>query len=190
MTEQTNTLEAVLKQAIDSFLVQLNTSIPAKVTKVGVDGTVTVTPVIQKVRVNGTTYTMPSIVGVPILYANSAGYSVTFPLTVGDEGILIVQQRDISKFMTLSAISPPIVLRQHDLADSVFLPTAISNKERPTIQNSDGLELIDKAGGAKIQLVGGNVNLTGTLFINGVPYLAHTHTTVGIGDPTTGVNAP
>jgi len=169
LQHETNTLESVLRRAIESYVLEMHTAIPVIVDLNNGDGTVNATIAIKKVMEDGSDYVSPTIPNIPIAYNSNVNYSVTFPVAKGDEGLLIVSERDISAFKELGEISLPIVFRTHDFSDSVFIPMNLSDNNRNVSLDADGLELKDNIGGARIQMLNGFINLFGTVMFESVP---------------------
>lgn len=183
-------LEGFIRLAIDNAMLNTHTSLPCIVDTVNDDGTVNATPAIKRIKTDNTEYVLPVIPSIPVLYPGNERYRITFPIQKGDEGYLMFSERDIGNFLSDGVVSKPLVLRKHDLSDAVFIPTAISDVRRPNSTPADGLKLEDVLGNASIQLQGGSVNITGTLTINGVPYLLHTHSGVQTGGGVSGPVVP
>lgn len=94
--------------------------------------TATITINYQKVLKNGTTNSKgdvrdviieyPVLVRVPVVILNGGGGYLTFPITAGDQCILMFCDRDIDNWMkTESASQPPNSMRLHDLTDAIAL---------------------------------------------------------------------
>ncbi len=184
MQDEVTTLEGLIRLAISNSMLSVHTSMPAIVVSVNSDGTVDLSPAVKRVRHDDSEYELPIIPTVPVSYPSSKAYEISFPMSVGDEGLLIFSERDISGFLSTGKVSRPPVLRKHDLTDAIFFPTMLSDTERPEV--GAGLILKDKLSNASIELAGGNVNIIGTLIINGSPYLLHTHTGVTTGPGSSG----
>lgn len=71
-----------------------------------------------------------------------------------------------------------------DLAADV---TLLLSKQNGLVANVGNLPVSIKGGGCSMTMQSGTLALTGTLTINGQPYLAHTHGNGNSGNPTTGV---
>ncbi len=181
-----NGIEDALNSIIDGFMMNLNVSIPCVVDRYE-DGRVTVTPVIKRVFEESEKRepeTLASIPNVPVLYPSGAGFSITFPIEQGDEGVLVFSHRDISGFKEKGEIDEPTTFRKHSAADAVFMPCNISSPAHHT-------ELIISDGnGGEIKMSNGQIDLNGVLSINGEPYLGHRHLGVTTGGGTSGGVAP
>lgn len=128
-TADTDPAEA-LRVLFDRLALNLRTAIPGVVVAVGADGTtVDVQPAVSLAQRLETTeeVRLPVIRGVPLqaLGSETAGVFVTVPVSVGDDGLLIVCDRALDTWQfgagvvrAPDAASP----RHHDLTDAVFLP--------------------------------------------------------------------
>lgn len=65
--------------------------------------------------------TLP-IVGAPVVFPGSGGASITYPISVGDTGLLIVSTLDMSRWMATGVVNRPGTFARGHLSDCVFLP--------------------------------------------------------------------
>lgn len=173
-----NSLEKSLNIIVESYISDVNVSIPCIVEKYE-NGRVTVTPAIKRIFEDGSEVGLSSIPDVPIAYPASSVYSITFPIEVGDEGILIFSHRDISAFKASGKLDIPVTYRKHSLADAIFIPCVVTS----TVQHTE-LKITD--GTAEIKMGSGQIDLNGTILINGQPFSTHTHSGVQTGGGVTG----
>ena len=73
---------------------------------------------------DGTSQTgpLPVIPSVPVCFPGSGGWRVTFPVSKGDTGLLIVCSRSIDRWLSEGGSVDPRDDRTHDLSDAVFVP--------------------------------------------------------------------
>lgn len=72
-------------------------------------------------------YRPPVVHGVPVAFYGGSGFSDTFPLSVGDPGILLFCDRQIDEWKATGArTTEPQTLRRHSLNDAIFIPGARS----------------------------------------------------------------
>jgi len=121
----------VVREAIRAQTALMHTSIPGRVESY--DHTTqkaTVRPTVRFRRiVNGAyeTYIPPAVGNVPVAFPKATGYSDTFPLTVGDTGLLVFQERSTDEWRaTANPDSDPQDPRRFDLADAMFIPCQTS----------------------------------------------------------------
>jgi len=65
---------------------------------------------------------LPLCLDCPVQFPSGGGYTLTFPITKGDEGILIFSSRCIDKWWKDGGVQQQAVLRMHDLSDGMFIP--------------------------------------------------------------------
>jgi hypothetical protein len=109
---------------------------------------------------------MPLIPDVPIQFPGGGGWSLTFPLAPGDEGLLIFCSRCIDYWHLLGAGAdgrgqPQAEFRMHDLSDAIFIPKLWSRPKiipnvsaaAAQLRSDDGLTYVELAPGglARIQ---------------------------------------
>jgi len=121
------------------------------------------------------------LVDVPISIPKAGGYSLTLPITAGDECLLVFNDMCIDSWFSYGGVQSWIDKRRHDLSDAVAIigissePTAIEN------YSVNSAQLRNETGTAYVEIKGEEVNIVGTLNINGHPYLEHKHTNVQSG---------
>ncbi len=72
---------------------------------------------------------MPLCVDVPVFFPSGGGYTLTFPLKKGDEGLLVFASRCIDAWWKQGGVQSQTDLRMHDLSDGFFFPQ-FWNQER------------------------------------------------------------
>lgn len=145
---------------------------------------------------------LPLLLDCPVQFPGCAGYTLTFPLALGDECLVIFSSRCLDGWWQSGGVQAQVELRMHDLSDGFCLPGISST---PAVQGSisaSEVHLRNAAGtrklrlsatdlemltpGASVKLTDNRVDITGTLYINGNAYLAHEHTGVMSGGSNTG----
>lgn len=84
---------------------------------------VDVQPLIQQVTPNGSVKAMPQINGVPYGFEQAGNCVVKIAPVVGDIGIIMCADRDITRVKTTWKAAPPATLRAHSISDAVYLRT-------------------------------------------------------------------
>lgn len=69
---------------------------------------------------------LPLLINVPVVFPTSGSCSITFPISRGDECLIIFSDLAIDNFWTSGSIQNPIEVRRHDLSDGIAIPCAIS----------------------------------------------------------------
>jgi hypothetical protein len=89
----------------------------------------------------------------PITYPGGGGFSLTFPLAKGNEGLLVFASRCIDSWWQSGGIQKQAELRMHDLSDGFFLPTGgMSNPNVPSSISTTGTELRSANGMASVHI--------------------------------------
>jgi hypothetical protein len=149
---------------------------------------------------------MPLLVDVPIMYQGGGGYSITLPITAGDECLIIFADRCIDAWWQSGGVQAPMENRMHDLSDGFALvgvrsqPKVVPNISASNVQirSDDGTVFveIDKTGKVNItaptsvtvttpiSTFTGNVKINGNLTTDG------TSTLTGAVTSSTSVTAP
>lgn len=116
---------------------------------------------------------------------------ITYPISVGDECVLLFSDREIESWFINGDVNPESYPRMHDFTDAVAL---FGIRSIPNM-----IEILTSAlhlfyGTSEIQisnegitLNANNININGTLTINGQPYLQHIHSNGNQGANTGGV---
>lgn len=157
---------------------------------------------------------MPVLLDVPIVFPGGGNWLMTFPLTEGDEVLLVFAARCIDSWFDQGAGSSPYPgavqsdQRQHSLSDAFAIP-CVRSKPRGldvpmstlscTLRSVDGTQLIELANGGVINIkapgglnIIGDVAITGVINSTGVGTFAghsadtHTHGGVTTGSGVTG----
>ena len=116
-----------------ALMFNMKVSFPAKVTTVNANGTVNIQPVIREKLIssgNSVSYVnLPIIPNVPICWPNAGGYSITFPIDVGDECLAVISDQSFDNWWLYGGVQNPIEYRRHDLTDAIaiFGPKSIPN---------------------------------------------------------------
>lgn len=165
-----------------------------------------------KVRIrnsDGSTYwtTIPNLLDCPVQFPGGGGFTLSFPLSPGDEGLVVFSTKCIDAWWESgmnqdgSGQQCPD-LRLHDLSDGFFIPRVCSKPKVPPnlstdtcqLRSDDGDSYMELAGGHIINIVApGGINIigptvfTGTVTANGHRIdQTHTHTGVTAGGGTSG----
>jgi phage baseplate assembly protein gpV len=167
--------EEVQRVAMDGRLSRVWTAMPGIITKVNLaHQTVEVQPAIQAQQSypDGTSkhVTLPIVPDVPIMFPSGGGYTLTFPVAVGDHCLLHFASRCIDGWWDTGKVQPAMDKRMHDLSDAFAtvgprhrqgVPGNISSKTT-TLRTDDGTLVIemDQTNGAINISTPTTVNLT------------------------------
>ena len=171
--ERMDSLLVALRGALQNFESTLWTALPASVVSYNAAKlTVSAQPTIQaQVRTPAGQWintTLPVCVDCPVSFPGGGGFTLTFPIAVGDEGILVFASRCIDAWWQNSGVQPQAELRMHDLSDGMFIPGLFSVPKVPAnvsttacqLRSIDGQTLVE-VGPGKIQLIANEVVIHG-----------------------------
>ncbi len=150
MADKRTQLETVIQTGIDSALKELHTCFPAVVTRVDhstqlIDAQITI-----KRKLSGVSVELPLLTGVPIRYFKVNKFSITAPIEIGDEVLLIFSERSIDTWLIEGGIQNPFDFRKHSLSDAFALPMMYSQKNVIPNFDSSNLEIKTNTGDTKI----------------------------------------
>lgn len=114
---------------------------------------------------------IPLLLDVPVFFPSGGGYTLTFPVTAGDEALIVFASRCIDGWFGTGEISDLPYLRLHDLSDGFAFvgfrssPKTIANVSTTSIQlrNNAGNNLVEIKNGGII-----NINSTAQVNVNTV----------------------
>lgn len=129
MSADTPEDEDILKAAIRSEIYEMHTCMPATI--LVYDHTTqkaTVQPVIRGRRFDPETetvshYKMAAIANVPVQFPQGTGFSITYPLTVGDPVLLVFAERSLDEWLlTATPDNLNQDFRRFDISDAIAIP--------------------------------------------------------------------
>lgn len=177
---------------IESIMARMNTAKPVVV--VGVSGggvgqppTLSVQPMVNQIDGEGFNSPHGIIHGIPVARLQGGKSAIINDPKVGDRGIMICADRDISSVKTNRDVSGPGSFRRHDAADGMFVPCLFGDQpEQYVFFTDDGIVILDKTGnkvtfdpagmtladafGNVVAMANGSMTITpgaGTLTVNG-----------------------
>jgi len=98
-------------------------------------------------------YTVAPLSNVPVAWLNNAGNSITFPLTLGDAGVLFIAERSLDTWKsTGNAICTPQDPRRFDLMDAFFVPfnTSLAPSRAVPATGVDAIAMVVRADQIKL----------------------------------------
>lgn len=156
--ERSESWSDIIVDAIEGRLADLHTGLPAKVLAFDDSmGSCDVQVLLKRVFIaedESTQFiTIPPIHHVPIIYEGGAGWSITYPLAVGDIVFLAFAERSLDDWLEADPgqLVTPTQIRKHDLSDAIALPSLHSRRSpianisttNLRIQHENGLVAID-----------------------------------------------
>ena len=159
---------------IEQKLGRVRTAVPVLIKKVHADKqTVDVQPMVHQVDGQGKPTPHGTIYGIPYTSQSGGnGMAVIVP-KVGDKGLMVVADRDISKVIASGAPATPGSNRTHDLADGVYIggfgkingtpPQSITFDEKGVVlKDRNGNVITQKGGGTYVDPGSGTLYLGGS----------------------------
>lgn len=187
------------------------TALPAFITKVNMSQmTVECQPTIQGQITDAnnvsTFVSLPVLIHVPIIFPSGGGFTLTFPIAVGDECLVIFSSRAIDSWWQSGGVQKAIEGRMHDLSDGFCLPGPKSipnvvpdiSSTDVQLRNNSGSTFIGIKPNGNVQITAPTVNITGDLVVSGevtsgltmIPLSTHTHSGVTPGGGDSGPPLP
>lgn len=129
---------------------------------------------------------LPQCLDVPVIFPGGGGFTLTFPMAAGDEGLLVFASRCIDAWWQSGGVQNQAEIRMHNLSDGFFLPgvrsvpRALSNLSPNSVQlrADDGTAYVDIAAAqltlkhpTKIVLDAPKVETTADLQVDGATKL-------------------
>lgn len=146
-------LEEVIKTAIAAALKDTHTALPAQIVSFDpATQTASVQPAIKRVFTDGDTLPLPVIDGVRVGFQRVGSFAVTFPLSKGNEGLLIFAERSIDNWRKTGNVSEPNDARMHDLSDAIFLPMCYSDPNNIASFSATDISIRTLDGTGKIEI--------------------------------------
>lgn len=148
----------LMRAALDGRQAGIWTALPGRVLSFDpVDLTVIAEPTVRaSVRApdgSVTTVAISPIPDVPVVFPSAGGYTLTFPVAVDDECLLVFASRCIDQWWLGGGVQDPIDARMHDLSDafailgprSLARPLASVSTTSMQLRSDDGTLVIDLA---------------------------------------------
>lgn len=110
---------------------------------------------------------LPELLDVPIVSPRSGGYSLTLPVTKGDECLVIFADMCIDAWWVSGDVQQQEEIRRHDLSDAFAIIGTWSQVKKVPSYSSTKAKLIHEATGAGVEVGNGTIDLIGTINVNG-----------------------
>lgn len=201
-----NDVEEAQRLILEGDRVNLWTAIPGIIESVNfTEMTCVVQPSIQGVVEdadgNLSAVDLPLLADVPIVFPSGGGFTITMPLAVGDEVLVVFSSRCIDAWWQSGGTQQAIEARMHDLSDGFAIPGPKSIPKKISGINSTDLQIRNNAGTSYVSItadghiklvspagiqITGNVVVDGEVTANGVHLSTHVHSGVTTGGSNTG----
>jgi hypothetical protein len=125
---RTITLAQLLDSALRAAMFDVHTCLPAQVekfdeTKQTVDLTLGVQSLAQLAEDGSRTAApIPKLLNVPVSFAGGGGFRATFPIVVGDTGLVVFSEANAAGWKASGGQAVPADTRRFHLADAFFVP--------------------------------------------------------------------
>lgn len=159
-------------------------------------GFVDAQPLVKQMDGAGNTTSHGTVLNLPYFRLQGGANAVVIDPQVGDIGLAIISDRDISAVKSGKAEAPPGSFRRFNLADGIYIGGILNGAPDQYVAFTDtGIELADKNGNV-IAMKAGSIDVTTTSFrVNGhiiagfgtgdqVSLQTHVHPTAGTGAPS------
>ena len=137
----TKSLPQLLLDYLRSNQIELHTSFPAQILSIDAPGIVTIQPSIKRTFVNGQVLPLTALKNVPVRFPRGGGYSVRYPIAVGDSGLAVISERSLDIWKLQGGTVDPKDNRLHNLSDAVFFPGLYPTNDPIPVTNASALEV-------------------------------------------------
>lgn len=148
----------------------MNVSLPVRVLAYdAAKNQVKVQPVVMRVDPDGVSRAYPPIPACPVQWPCGGGFAITWPLAVGDFGLLVFASAAIDQWITTgSEQAKPTSGRRGSLSDGVFIPGLRPRKSIPATIAGGGLSVGKEDSTARLHIsAGGAVKINGASILFG-----------------------
>ncbi|CAI2418115.1 phage baseplate assembly protein V [Serratia liquefaciens] len=165
--ERQDSPELVLKAVADSVSTDLRVACPGIIQSFDADAvTATIQPSvkvpIRQADGSVVSVALPLLVDVPVYFPRGGGVTLTFPITEGDECLVIFADRCIDYWWQNGGVQEPVDPRQHHLADAFALVGPQSQAKKISGISTSAAQLRTDDGAAFIELDPGSHAVTVT----------------------------
>jgi Phage protein Gp138 N-terminal domain len=110
---------------------------------------------------------LPLLLDCPVIFPAGGGFALTFPLSKGDEGLVVFSSRCIDAWWYSGGIQKQARSRMHDLSDGFFLPGCFSQPRKLANVNASFPELRNTDGSIKLEVTATGFKVTGDFDVTG-----------------------
>ena len=140
----TPTFEQVIKNAIESKLIELHTALPGEILQYDVAKQVaSIQLTIQRKTKDGVLIDIPVLNNVPIIHPRSGSSIIHLPLKTGDHVLVIFVERSIDIWKTQGGKTNPQDPRKHHYSDAVAIPGLYPTNSPIAVTNSDAVTVLN-----------------------------------------------
>lgn len=152
-----NDTEESTRLALDGRQAAIWTAMPCIITKVDLTKmTIEAQPAIQGLieDENGEVQSvdLPLLVDVPIVFPSAGGFTITLPIAVDDEVLVVFASRCIDTWWQSGGVQGPAEMRMHDLSDGFAIPGPKSRPNKISSISSTDLQIRNDAGNTYLSI--------------------------------------
>jgi hypothetical protein len=169
--ERFNDLEESIQTALAGLQKGIWTALPGIVESFDPAAcTAVIQPAIQGVKTlpDGSTVavTMPLLLDVVVVFPRGGQYALTFPISAGDEVLVILAARAVDNWWLLGGVRSAAEARMHNLSDGFAIPGPFSKPAVFAGISPDTVQLRNESGDTFIEIDGTDVNVEAAGDIN------------------------
>lgn len=113
-----------------------------------------------------TNVVMPLLVDCPVLFPSGGGFTLTFPISEGDEALVFFASRCIDGWWQSGQIQPQVEFRMHDLSDGFALVGPRSQTRLVANISAEATQLRSDDGRTFIEVQAENINVVSPSGVN------------------------
>ncbi len=137
-----NNLHEAIRSHIANFETQLYTALPATVVSWDAEAqTITASPVMLEAYEDGDISKLPEIDHVPVMFPSGGGGSLTFPIQVGDEVLLVFSSRSFDTWWSTGKVDKlSSTQRYNEYTDAIAI-VGVTSKDKSVKAHTTDVEL-------------------------------------------------
>jgi hypothetical protein len=163
--ERFEDLHTALLVALEGWQTGIWTALPCVITQVNMaamtcEAQATIMVPVYNKKSKAVYTEIPVLRDVPLCFPGGGGFSLTFPVTVGDECLVVFASRAIDAWWAYGGVLPQADTRVHDLSDG-FAFVGVKSKPHviPSISTS-AVQLRSNDGSTYLEVAVGSVNVS------------------------------
>lgn len=139
---QNPTIEQFVGFMIESRMLDIHTSFPAKVVRYDKSKQqADVQPCLKQAFKDGTTIAMPVINNVPVMHPRAGDAIIHLPVAVGSIVTVIIGERSLDRWKSQGGMVDPGDFRKHDLSDAMAYPGGYPFSDPATVTDGTAVEI-------------------------------------------------
>ncbi|RYF10319.1 MAG: hypothetical protein EOO40_05395 [Deltaproteobacteria bacterium] len=124
LAPETLSLDELLQRTQRNLALGLRVAMPCAITAIHGDQLVDLQPLLMTRFAGAAPQPMAQLHRVPVIMPKGAGYSIRYPISLGDTGLAVFADRNLDTYLASSGqvLVDPNDDRAHDLSDATFVP--------------------------------------------------------------------